>query len=116
LERSRDVRDAVGLLAPIGTGTTAKAGQTLPIQFSLGGNQGLDILFEPAQVFVCAAWPLGTSSSAQAAGGSGLTYDPILDRYTFPWKTLKSWALSCRTIEVTFTDGSYLFANVTFTK
>jgi hypothetical protein len=116
LERSRDVRDAVGLLAPIGTGTTAKAGQTLPIHFSVGGDQGLDVLFEAPQVFLCAGSPLGASSSAQAAGGSSLSYDPILDRYTFPWKTLKSWALSCRTIEVTFTDGSYLFANVTFTK
>ena len=108
-------RDAVGLLAPIGASATAKAGQTLPIHFSLGGDQGFEILFETPQVFVCAAWPLGSSSNAQAAGGSGLTYDPILDRYTFAWKTLKSWANSCRTIEVTFTDGSYLFANVTFT-
>ena len=53
---------------------------------------------------------------AETAGNSGLTYDPALDVYTIPWKTSKSWAGSCRTIEVTFTDGSYLAADVDFVK
>ncbi|MCI0344818.1 MAG: ExeM/NucH family extracellular endonuclease [Chloroflexi bacterium] len=108
-------RDAVGLLPPIGNGATAKAGQVLPIQFSLGGDEGLDVLFETPQVFLCAAYPLGSSMNAQSAGASGLSFDPLLERYTFAWKTLKSWADSCRTIEVTFDDGSYIRANVAFT-
>ena len=112
-------RDSSGLLPPISNGATAKAGQTLPIQFSLGGFQGLDVLFETPQVFLCAdyvAYPLGPSVDAQTAGASGLSYDPALDRYTFAWKTLKTWADTCRTIEVTFDDGSYLTADVTLTR
>ncbi len=108
--------DPVGLLAPIGSGTTAKAGQTRPIQFSLGGDFGLDILFQPAQVFACSDWPGGPSSDAESAGASGLSYDSTTDRYTFAWKTAKAWVGSCKTIEVTFRDGSYLAAEVEFVR
>ena len=100
------------LLSPIGDGTTARAGQVLPIQFSLGGFQGLNILDGAPQVFQCEEYPDGESVDAMAAGGSGLSYDPVLDRYTFAWKTLKTWADSCRTIVVTFDDGSSVSAEV----
>lgn len=104
------------LLAPIGSEVTAKAGQVLPIIFSLGGFLGLDILDGAPQVFLCADYPDGSSVDAQAAGASGLSYDPVLDRYTFAWKTLRSWADSCRTIVVTFDDGSSVKADVNLTR
>lgn len=41
-----------------------------------------------------------------AAGASGLTYDAATDRYTYVWKSQKSWAKSCRELVVTLADGS----------
>jgi hypothetical protein len=43
-------------------------------------------------------------------------YDATTDVYVFEWKTQKDWAGSCRTIEVTFDDGSYLTADVLLTR
>ena len=37
---------------------------------------------------------------------SGLTYDPVTQIYTYVWKTQKSWANTCRTLSLTFSDGS----------
>src|SRR3954453_20047880 len=71
------------------------AGRAIPVTFSLGGDQGLDIFRTgyPAS----AAYPCGGSTPADAteptvtAGASGLSYDPATDRYTYAWKTDKAW-------------------------
>ena len=107
-----------GFLSPIANApamNTTKAGSSVPLKFSLGGFQGLDILFGTPQYTTCAAWPFGGSNIA-TPGKSMLEYDATLDEYTVVWKSSKSWANSCRTVQVTLTDGSYRLANVTFTK
>jgi hypothetical protein len=92
----------------------ANAGSTIPVRFSLGGDFGLDVLFETPQVYDCTAWPLGGSVDALSPRGVGLSYDPETDEYVFTWKTLKDWAGECKVIEVTFTDGSYFLAEFEF--
>src|SRR3954447_10282124 len=86
------------------------AGRAIPVTFSLGGDQGLDILRSgyPAS----AAYPCGGSTPADAteptvtAGASGLSYDQATDRYTYVWKTDKTWAGTCRALVIRLADGS----------
>ena len=91
----------------------AKAGSSFPIKFRLGGNFGLDVFFGQPRVFACADWPIGPSDPAT---GDPLTYDSSSGVYTFAWKTSKSWATSCRRLEVTFDDGTYRVADFSFTR
>jgi hypothetical protein len=48
------------------------------------------------------------------AGSSSLQYDPVLDQYTYVWKTEKAWAGTCRTLTVKFIDGMVYQANFKF--
>lgn len=96
----------------------AKAGSAIPVKFGLGGYQGLGI-FAPG-------YPISHPASCDAAGtpdviettvtagGSGLSYAAGADRYTYVWKTSKSWAGSCRQLVVKLVDGSYHYANFKF--
>ena len=88
---------------------TAKAGSRIPLKFSLGGDFGLDVLFGTPQVFQCADWPTGSSVDASS---TPLSYDALIDEYKLEWKTRKSWADSCRTIELLFDDGTYRTVSV----
>jgi hypothetical protein len=96
----------------------AKAGASIPVRFSLNGNQGLDI-FAPGHP-ASAAVPCGTSSVTSTieetvnAGGSSLTYDAAADRYAYVWKTSASWKGSCRILIVRFRDGSTYYASFGF--
>ena len=72
------------------------AGRAIPINFSLGGNQGLDVIVRGyptvTQVDCNSEAPIGTPMEAATAGNSGLGYDSSSDTYTFVWKTSKSMA------------------------
>jgi hypothetical protein len=88
-----------------------KAGQAVPIKFSLHGNQGLNIFMpnSPASVATsCGTFdPLDTVEETVTAGASSLSYDPGSDQYIYVWKTDKGWAAgSCRELQVTLKDGS----------
>jgi len=103
-----------GFYPPIqGAATTheAKAGSRIPLKFSLGGDEGLDVLFGAPQVYECADWPLGPSVDAML---NPLVYDAASDQYKLEWKTQKAWAGSCRTIELRFVDGTYRILSVDF--
>jgi hypothetical protein len=97
-------------LAPEPTVSTVKAGDDLPVKFSLSGNQGLGIFAAPP------AWkpgcPSSSTDSAQANGG--LSYNASIDRYVFLGKTERSWAGSCRQLVLTLRDGTVHRANVSF--
>ena len=95
------------------------AGSTRPLIFSLGGDHGLDILAsgspysrqvdcqtlavvsENPPFITPRARPIPTATP----GGSELNYDPVEDRYTYPWKTVASWSGTCRELVLTRTDG-----------
>ena len=96
--------------------TEATAGRTIPVKFSLGGDYGLDILFEAPQVYACGGWPFGDHEDAELAGGSSLSYDEASGEYVFAWKTDRAWAGSCLTLVLTFDDGSYATASFEFVR
>jgi len=97
-----------------------KAGQAIPIKFSLSGDQGLSI-FAPgspsSQQVVCNSGdPVDIIEQTVTAGSSSLSYDPTTDTYTYVWKTDKLWANTCRQLTVTLIDGTTHIADFNFTK
>jgi len=111
-----------GFFAPVSNQAlnAVKAGQAIPVRFSLGGDKGLTI-FEggyPATLQVACDLSSGTSTVTETtnAGNSSLAYDALTDTYTFVWKTDKAWSNSCRRLMLRFTDGSTADAEFRFTK
>jgi dipeptidyl aminopeptidase/acylaminoacyl peptidase len=108
--------DLSGLFSPVQWGfRTLKAGQAVPIKFSLGGDQGLDIFKDgfPRSVTMtdCSVREAtGEPVETIPAGGSSLTYDPAEDQYVYIWKTDKSWR-GCREFQLALKDGTYLTAD-----
>ena len=87
----------------------AKAGSAVPLKFSLRGDQG-PAVFE-AGFPVSAPSACGSDSlldavtETVAAGGSGLSYDPLAGQYVYVWKSEKAWAGGCRQLVLKFRDG-----------
>jgi predicted extracellular nuclease len=107
-----------GYLRPLAASGTseAKAGSALPVRFRLTETTGLGVLFtNPVswQVDCDTAEVLGSSSATSTT--VGLTQDGS-GSYTYDWKSLKSWARTCRVIELTFDDGAYRRATIHFVK
>jgi hypothetical protein len=88
----------------------AKAGSTIPVKFSLGGNQGLAIMKagSPSSTGVsCAAATMAGADTIEetvAASSSGLKYTG--KQYHYNWKTSPSWAGSCRKLRIALIDGT----------
>lgn len=97
---------------------SVKGGSSVPIKFSLGGNQGLNIFLSgypiSQQVACDTSAPLDDIEQTVTAGGSSLSYDAISDQYNYVWKTDKAWAGTCRQLVVIFKDGSVHTANFKF--
>lgn len=93
-----------------------KAGSSVPLKFSLGGDWGLDILGVGAPsstpVSCSALTPVGGAQPTDTAGGSSLSYGD--GQYVYVWKTQASWAGTCRTVSVTLRDGSVIQAAFRF--
>ena len=90
--------------------TTVRAGRSVPLIFGLGGDYGLGVIQDGAptvQRVDCATGaPLGAAQTASSPGDSGLAYDPVTARYTWPWQTLSAWRGTCQTLVLTLDDGS----------
>jgi hypothetical protein len=101
-----------GFFAPIRMDGTdrAKAGSAVPLKFSLDGFHGLDVLADGSpEVRVCDA------GGAAAVADGRLSYDADTDRYSWVWKTDRSWAGTCREVTVRLDDGSAKSVRLTFT-
>jgi len=98
----------------------AKAGQAIPVKFSLNGDKGLSILasgYPQSTKIACAtSEPQDNIQQTVTAGSSSLSYDPTTDTYTYVWKTDKGWANSCRQLTVKLIDGTFHYASFRFTK
>jgi hypothetical protein len=112
-----------GFFAPVDNSpiiNVAKAGSSVPVKFSLNGYQGMDILAAGSpgsQKIACdAAATADTIEEAATAGNSGLGYDPVSDRYSYVWKTDKTWAGTCRQFVLRLSDGSVHTAGFRFSK
>ena len=84
-----------------------KAGQAVPIKFSLGGDRGLRILkpLPSSRSIGCTSEP-PSARLAFPAGNSGLQYDAASDTYTWVWKTDAAWKGSCRMLTVALDDDT----------
>jgi CSLREA domain-containing protein len=84
------------------------AGRSVPIKFSLGGDQGLAIFaagYPRSRQIQCNTLSPVDSVEGTTTSPSSLTYDPVTGTYTYVWKTQKSWAGTCRQLTVQFVDG-----------
>lgn len=99
-----------------------KAGRTVPLKFSLGGDQGLDILASgsPSSATILCDSNLPPNpinpEATSGPGNSTLSYDALSDTYTYLWKTNKQWANTCRQFTLTLDDGSVHSVNFSFTR
>ncbi|MER7577861.1 PxKF domain-containing protein [Streptomyces sp. NPDC126514] len=91
------------LLSPAPHNNIIKAGKTIPIQFSVGGDQGLNIFSEPPTVayYTCGTTPEGNT----AATGSGPTYKARANTYTYSWASPKN-SKGCATLSLHLNDGT----------
>jgi hypothetical protein len=88
---------------------SVEAGRAVPVKFSLGGDQGLDIfqVESPSSIScVCPAGPTNLVEPTTTASTSGLQYDPISQTYIYVWKTERAWAQSCRQLTLGFKYGT----------
>ncbi len=94
-------------------------GPPVPIEFTLGGNRGLDILASNSpytrQVDCATRRTLDPTSSfitprpipvpTVSPGHHKLRYDRHKDKYTYDWKTDQAWSGTCREFVLTRKDG-----------
>ncbi len=84
---------------------SVKAGQAIPVKFSLGGNRGLNVLASgspQSQQTTCNSnEPVDAIEETTSAGSSSLSYDTGTNTYTYTWKTDKTWANTCRQLVLT---------------
>lgn len=90
---------------------TATAGSSIPIKFSLGGDRGLTGIFAtgfPKATKITCATSVAedTIEEVVSNGSSGLQYDPVSERYTYVWKTAKTYKGSCYRLDVKLVDGT----------
>jgi hypothetical protein len=112
-----------GFFAPVSNTAVnvVKAGSTVPVKFSLGGDQGLSIfadgypksqsaVFDPsAPVDTCTT----TDGCTVTKTTAGLTYDAVAKQYVYTWQTDKSW-VGNRQLVIKLADGTYHWANFQF--
>jgi len=117
------VYNFVGFFPPVGNNgdvNVVKAGRAIPLKFSLDGDQGLEIFatnYYPKSIGIpCAEGDEFDANELPTvtAGESSLSYDAVADQYIYVWKTLNTWAGTCRQLELKLNDGTSHFANFTF--
>jgi hypothetical protein len=96
----------------------ATAGSSIPVKFSLSGNQGLGIFaagYPASSPIACDAnEPGSVIEETASAGASTLSYNAIADQYSYVWKTNKAWKGTCRMLVVRFIDGTDHYAKFRF--
>jgi hypothetical protein len=107
-----------GFFSPVDNPPTlnvVKAGAAVPVKFSLGGDEGLDIFADgypiSQQIDCSSKAPLDSIEQTLSAGKSSLSYNATTERYTYAWKSKKAWSGTCRQLVVKLDDGSVHRAN-----
>jgi hypothetical protein len=109
-----------------GTGATpifnsAKAGQSIPVKFGLGGNQGLNIIaagYPKVMSINCvsSATVAPIEEYAASTANGGLTYDVTANQYNYVWKTQSTYLNKCFKLDLQLTDGTSHVAYFKFLK
>ena len=102
-----------GFFQPVDNAPTvnvAKAGSAIPVKFSLGGDQGLNV-FQPGYpqvttVSCSTSAPTDVIQTTVTAGSSSLQYDSTANQYSYVWKTSPNWAGTCVQFDLGLNDGS----------
>ena len=87
----------------------AKAGASIAMKFSLGGDQGLAIFRAGYPRFAstpCTADGADEVIDDASTSQAGLQYDASSGQYVYVWKTNKTWAGACGTFELGLVDGT----------
>jgi hypothetical protein len=96
----------------------ATAGQSIPLKFSLAGDQGLEVIAEGypvSQRVDCATLAaLGDRLATQLARKSRLSYARGNGWYSYVWKTDRGWAGTCRVLIVQLADATQHLAYFQF--
>ncbi len=100
-----------GFFQPIDMGiyNSAKAGSTIPVKFSLGGDKGMTILAASSPSATKVSCDPSVSIDAveeTTTATSGLKYDPVANQYIYNWKTASSYAGTCQRLTVSLADGT----------
>ena len=110
-----------GFTSPVDNPPTlnqVNGGQAIPMKWSLGGNQGLNVIASgyptATQVNCSTSAPVNTSTLTDTAGGSGLQYDASSGTYTYVWKTAKAYSGTCQQFTLKLTDGTTHTADFEF--
>jgi hypothetical protein len=109
-----------GFFAPVDNPPTVNvvnAGRSIPVVFGLGGNRGLAIFaagYPRVLTVPCEGGAPTDAIETTTAGSSGLQYNASTNRYTYVWKTEKSWK-GCRTLVLRFVDGTEVQARFRLT-
>jgi hypothetical protein len=96
------------------------AGRAIPVKFSFGGDEGLNIFaagYPRSEEIPCDSSVLVAGiEETVTAGASRLSFDATTGRYNYVWKTDKAWAGTCRQLVVKFVEGTTQRANFKFGK
>jgi hypothetical protein len=93
---------------------TAKAGDAIPLKFSLGGDRGPGVVTGTTwQAASCSDW---SGIGAVTTGQGKLSYNGSNDRYTNLVATASSWKGSCRIVDVELADHTHHTVRVRFTR
>jgi hypothetical protein len=90
---------------------SAKAGQSIPVKFGLGGNQGLNIIAarNPKVTSVncdTSATVVPIEEYVTSTANGGLTYEATADQYNYVWKTQSTYVNKCFKFDLQLTDGT----------
>ena len=101
-----------GFFAPVDNGAVlnlVKAGSAGPVKFSLGGDRGFGVFAvgsPTSQRIICdTRAPLDVVEETVSPGASTLSYDALIDRYQYVWKTDAAWSGTCWQVAVRTVDG-----------
>jgi hypothetical protein len=85
----------------------AGAGSQVFVQFGLGGNQGTSIFAGGSPTAVEIDCESGAPNGGSEPTVGTLSYDPLVGRYTYKWKTQGDWSAgTCRAFTMQLNDGS----------
>jgi fibronectin type 3 domain-containing protein len=94
------------------------AGRTIPVKFSLDGNQGREVIadgYPRSGRMTCGSGAeVEVTEPTRSPGRQRIRYKPHRDFYVYRWKTEKSWAGTCRQFVLKLVDGSVQRADFQF--
>jgi hypothetical protein len=105
--------DFVGFFSPVDNPPVinlATAGRVVPVKFTLGGDQGLNIFasgYPSSRQIACETGAtLDLIEETIPASSSQLVYKPETGVYQYAWKAPISWRNTCRQLTVVLVDGT----------